>query len=105
MWKLREVHLTGRQRRELEELRDRSPRIDVRERASAVLKVADGQAPFAVAQRGLLKPRKPDTVYAWLDRYAAEGIDGLLNHRQGGNQRRPFRRTGGLLGATATRPR
>jgi transposase len=30
-----------------------------------------------VARTGLLRPRQPDTVYAWLDRYRAEGIAGL----------------------------
>jgi hypothetical protein len=60
----------------------------VRERCSAVLKVADGQAAHAVARHGLLKPRDPDAVYAWLDFYAVEGVAGLVAHRQGGNHRR-----------------
>jgi transposase len=31
-----------------------------------------------VALSGLLKPRDPDTVYSWIRRYQAEGLDGLL---------------------------
>ena len=30
-----------------------------------------------MALEGLLKPRQPDTIYRWLDRYEAEGADGL----------------------------
>jgi transposase len=37
-----------------------------------------------VARSGLLKPRDPDTVYAWLGRYQAEGTAGLIAHPQGG---------------------
>jgi putative transposase len=31
-----------------------------------------------VALRGLHKPRDPDTIYAWLDRYARDGLPGLV---------------------------
>jgi hypothetical protein len=41
-----------------------------------------------VATRGLLKPRDPDTVYAWLDRYQSEGAAGLIAHPQGGSRGR-----------------
>jgi transposase len=73
--------------------RDHDPRPDIRERCAAVLKVADGEVPYAVAQRGLLKRRNPDTVYGWLNRYEEEGVEGLLKQRQGGNRRCPFRRS------------
>ena len=36
-------------------------------------------------------PRDPDTVYAWLNRYQAEGLPGLTGHAHGGDRRRPFR--------------
>jgi hypothetical protein len=84
----RTLKLTKRQRHELEDQRDHHPDAYVRERCSAVLKVADGQAAHAVARQGLLKPRDPDAVYAWLDFYEAEGLTGLIAHRQGGNHRR-----------------
>jgi hypothetical protein len=35
----------------------------------------------------LLRPRDPDTVYAWLDCYQADGVGGLLAHQHGGNRR------------------
>jgi hypothetical protein len=38
----------------------------VRERCAAVLQIADGVSAHAVARQGRLKPRDPDTVYAWL---------------------------------------
>jgi hypothetical protein len=35
----------------------------------------------------LLRVRHPDTVYAWLDHYAADGLAGILAHQQGGDHR------------------
>ena len=72
------LQLTKVERDELERLRDHNPKAYVRERAAAILKVAAGQAPEQVAGVGLLKRRNRDTLYRWLERYAAEGMDGLL---------------------------
>ena len=41
-----------------------------------LLKIAAGQSAHKVAKHALLKARDPDTVYAWLDRYAREGWAG-----------------------------
>ena len=84
----RRLKLTKTQRQELENNRNHHPEAYVRERCGALLKVADGQAAHAVARHGLLKPRDPDAVYAWLNFYQTEGLAGLLAHRQGGNHRR-----------------
>lgn len=65
------------QRLELERLRDTAEKAYLRERAAAILKVAQGIPGSIVAQFGLLRPRRPDTIYAWLNRYEAEGIAGL----------------------------
>lgn len=73
----RELLLTDEQRQQLRHLRDHAPKAYLRERAAALLKIADGMAAALVARQGLLRPRKPDTVYAWLDRFQAAGIDGL----------------------------
>jgi hypothetical protein len=73
----RQVHLDAEEREALEQLRDRSPKPYLRERAAALLQIADGEYPAAVARSGLLRPREPDTIYAWLDRFEQEGIDGL----------------------------
>ncbi len=70
--------LTGEQRRELELARANPERPYVRERAAAILKVADGMSARQVALRGLHKPRAPDTVYSWVRRYQEEGLGGLL---------------------------
>ena len=59
-------------------MRDRHEKPYLRERAAAVLKVAAGHSGNWVALHGLLKPRNPDIIYEWLDRYEAEGIDGLV---------------------------
>jgi len=84
----RTIRLKTREQRELEYYRDHDARPYVRERCGAVLKVAGGQTPHAVARQGLLKPRDPDTLYGWLDVYEEEGMAGLLIHQQGGNHRR-----------------
>jgi transposase len=73
----REVVLTDSQRQQLLHLRDHAPKPYLRERAAALLKIADGSAASLVARQGLLRPRKPDTVSAWLERFQAAGIDGL----------------------------
>ena len=71
------LELTLAQRRELEAARDHHERAYIRERAAALLKIAAGWSGRQVAQRGLLKRRKADTVYAWVHRYRAEGLAGL----------------------------
>src|SRR5258706_6816671 len=58
-------------------LRDQAPKPYLRERAAALLKVAAGQSAAAVARSGLLRSRKPDTIYTWLDRFLIDGIDAL----------------------------
>lgn len=50
----------------------------VRERWSALLKIAAGASIRQVAQQGLLRRRKPDTVADWLNRYEAAGLAGLV---------------------------
>ena len=72
------ITLTGEQRRELELARAYHERPYVRERAATILKIANGMPARQVALRGLMKQRDPDTVYAWVRRYLAEGIEGLL---------------------------
>ena len=84
----RTIELTRKQRHELENALDHHPEAYVRERCSAILKIAAGQAAYAVARQGILKPRDLDAVYHWLNVYEAEGLAGLIAHRQGGNHRR-----------------
>lgn len=85
---LRTLELTAKQRQALEEHRDHNERPYVRERCSALLKIAEGQAAHWVARHGLLKPRDPDTVYFWLNVYERDGLPGLLAHQHGGPGRR-----------------
>ena len=65
-------------RQELEEMRDHHPTAYLRERAAALLKIANGMTAHAVARAGLLRKRKPDTLYGWLNAYEAKGLEGLL---------------------------
>ena len=93
MPKLLKLELTPAQYAELQEVRDHDPRPYLRERAAALLKIADGMHGYAVALCGLLKPRAPDTIYAWVHRYLAEGISGLVI-RQGRGRKPAFSPSG-----------
>jgi hypothetical protein len=88
MYQRRTLALSDDERAELLYHRDHDSKPSVRERCAALLKIADGQAPYAVASHGLLRNRDPDTVYAWLDYYQREGLPGLRGHQHGGNRRR-----------------
>lgn len=74
---MRTVQLDEAQRRQLERMARSDPKPYRRERAAAILKVADGEVAYRVARGGLLRPRDPDTVYAWLDRFERDGLAGL----------------------------
>jgi len=79
--------LTPADRRVLERLRDTAPKPHLRERAGAILKIADGHSAASVARTGLLRPRQPDTVYRWIHRFRAAGIAGLED--RSGRGRKP----------------
>lgn len=83
----RRLVLSAVDRHALAHLRDQAPKPYLRERAAALLKIADGASAASVARTGLLKPRHPDTVCAWVDRFQAEGIAGLTI--RAGRGRRP----------------
>ena len=74
-WKL---ELSSKERARLRRFRDRHPVPYLRERATAILKIADGKSPHWVAKHGLLKPRRSDTVYEWIRRYMRRGVSGLF---------------------------
>jgi len=73
----RKLTLSAEERTALERIRDTAPEPYLRERAGALLKIADGMAVDRVAQEGLLKRRHPENVRNWLNRYQAEGLEGL----------------------------
>ena len=79
----RTLILSPAQRADLVAARDHDPRPYLRERAAALLKIADGHCARQVALSGLLRPRDPDTIYAWLDRYHDHGLAGLAQHPRG----------------------
>src|SRR2546425_255532 len=66
------IVLTPQERQALLDLRDHASKPYQRERAAALLKVADGLPAARVAREGLLRPRQPDTVYDWVKRFHAE---------------------------------
>lgn len=73
-----QINLSQAERDELEQLRDKGAKAYLRERAAAILKVADGMSASQVAHHGLLKQRQYQTVCDWVRRYQAKGIAGLF---------------------------
>ena len=74
---MRELSLSAQERADLERMARTDPKPYRRERAAALLKIAAGEVAAEVARSGLLRPRDPDTLYSWLDRYAEDGLAGL----------------------------
>jgi len=74
-----EITLSDQQRAELLEARDHHAKAYVREKAAAILKIADERLPaLEVAQYRLLKRRDDNTVRSWLRRYLHRGLADLL---------------------------
>ena len=90
----RTLTLTPEQRAELETARAHDRRPYLRERAAALLKVADGWSGRRVAVHGLLTRRKPDTLYRWLDAYQRGGLSGLVQRPRGHRGFSPSARRG-----------
>lgn len=87
MAQARQITLTAEQERELVRCRDHHPKAYMREKAAAILKVAQGQSVRQVALHGLLRPRSPKKVGEWISRYQSEGLPGLQVRR--GRGRKP----------------
>ena len=68
------IVLTEEQRDELEDVRDHHSKPYMRERAAAILKIADGASGFETARRLLNRPHWQDTIYEWCQRYRELGI-------------------------------
>lgn len=79
--------LTDDQFQELTEISKNSPKPYLRERASAILKLAKGQTASAIAADGLLRQRCYETVCEWFHRFQTDGIQGLV--MKGGTGRKP----------------
>jgi len=71
------LELTAQEVLDLEEVRDHATKPYLRERAAAILKIANGDSGRKVALHGLLKPHWQDTIYEWVVRYRAKGKAGL----------------------------
>jgi len=71
------LELSAEQIFELEEVRDHASKPYLRERAAAILKIAQGSSGRETALHGLLKPHWQDTIYEWVQRYRVKGKVGL----------------------------
>lgn len=68
-WHRRTLTLSGQERKCLEDVRDHDVKPHMRQKATALLLIAEGHAPPAVAQGLLGKALDEDTVYRWLNVY------------------------------------
>ena len=75
------------EQKELQKVLKSHPKAYMREKASALLQVAQGARVEDVAISGLLQKRREATVYDWIKKYKASGINGLLVQR--GRGRKP----------------
>lgn len=71
------VALNQAQRAELLRLRSVHPKPYMRERAATILQLAEGKTLGEIAEQGLLKSHRPETVSDWAKGYLAEGVEGL----------------------------
>ncbi len=76
------LELEPYQTQTLEQIRDHHPVPYLREKAAALLKIADGQSLWEVAEHGLLKRRTIETVRGWVQAYRRKGLGGLYQRRR-----------------------
>jgi transposase len=74
---VRHLELSEAERTTLEQAVKHHPKAYARERAAALLKIADGRVASWVAESGLLVRHAADTVYGWLTRYERDGLAAL----------------------------
>ncbi len=86
MPKRRYLKLDEGQRAELEGLIRRDQRAYMRERAWALIQIADGKSPHRVSQSGLMQRRRPETVMAWLNAYQKGGVEALVQKPRRGRE-------------------
>lgn len=84
------VELSPAQVQELEQVRDHHPKAYVRVKAAGILKVWSGASRRHVAQHGLLKPVRRETVQRWIVCYQHEGVAGLTSQARTRAQARFF---------------
>lgn len=94
MPKVYRIKLSDAQTAELKKAVRTHPKPYVRERATGILKVADGNSLRQVAYHQLLTRHAPETVKGWCESYLAGGLDALLVKK--GRGRKPaFSPSGG----------
>jgi hypothetical protein len=93
MPRARTTKLSPEERTTLTAARDHHPVPYARERAAAILKVADGRSVRRVALEGLLCERTPETVSAWIDEFEARGVVALVV-RHGRGRKPAYARAG-----------
>lgn len=81
------IHLTDDQKQDLLTMRDHDPLPYIRVKAHGILQVADGHLLQEKAAVSVLKPKKPETVKFWCERFLQEGREGLVV--QAGRGRKP----------------
>lgn len=97
-----QVRLSEDQQHELEQARDHHAKAYVRERAAAILKVAQGATLTEVGEHGLHRRHEPETVHGWINQYVASGLSGLMVKPGSGRKPKFFPSSAGGDGASGT---
>ena len=69
--------LSDEEFKQLAETLHHSPKPYLRERAGAILKLANSETASKIATSGLLRKRHPETVSRWFHRFQTAGVKGL----------------------------
>jgi len=71
------VQWTPEQHAQLEQACRHHPKPHVREKCSALLKLAQGHSALTIAAEELLTPHAQDTLTDWVKRFQQKGLEGL----------------------------
>ena len=71
------VQWTSEQQEQLEKACRHHPKPHVREKCSALLKLAQGQTAQTIAEEALLTRHAQDTLTDWVKRFQQQGLEGL----------------------------
>lgn len=80
-------NLSNEEYQQLNDLLKKAPKHYLRERAAAILKLAESNPICDIADSGLLQKRARQTVSIWFHNFQEKGIEGL--YRQAGSGRKP----------------
>ena len=96
------LELTDQQKQELEVAVRRHPVAHLRQKAKALLLIAEGKQGKWIAQSGVVSTCRPNTIYDWVKAYQASGKLEGLSVKAGRGRKPVFFSAGSASGKTKT---